>query len=115
MAPASLRIATADLTVHLLREGAGAPLVLLHGWPEFSGVWRRLMPALAASFDVIAPDLRGFGRTRLISGAPVGATSGDLLARDLAELLDALGLQRAAIVSLVVGAFSAQSFARLHP
>lgn len=115
MAPTANRIDTPDLAVHLLREGRGAPLILLHGWPEFSGVWRRIMPALGASFDVIAPDLRGFGKTRLRSGAPVGATTGDLLARDLAATLDALGIERVAIVAHDVGAFAAQAFARLFP
>ncbi len=115
MAPAALRVDTAELAVHLLRAGGGAPLVLLHGWPEFSGVWRRVTPALAGSFDVIAPDLRGFGRTRLRSGAAVGATTGDLLAQDLAATLDVLGIGRVAIVAHDVGAFAAQSFARLFP
>ena len=54
------------LTVHMLEAGThGRPcLLLLHGFPEIAYSWRRIMPALAdAGYYVIAPDLRGYGRT----------------------------------------------------
>ncbi|WP_218014927.1 alpha/beta fold hydrolase [Teichococcus rhizosphaerae] len=54
------------LSVHLLEAGsAGQPaILLLHGFPELAFSWRKVMPALAAAgFHVIAPDLRGYGRT----------------------------------------------------
>lgn len=56
------------LTIHILEagyEGAGRPAVLLlHGFPELAYSWRKVMPALAeAGYHVIAPDMRGFGRT----------------------------------------------------
>src|SRR4051812_9309409 len=57
---AERQVATAELSINYLRAGAGPPLVLLHGWPEFCRVWRKNIPALAEQFDVIAPDLRGF-------------------------------------------------------
>ena len=44
--------------------GHGRPVVLLHGWPDTGRVWRRQVPALAdAVFQVIVPDLRGYGRS----------------------------------------------------
>ena len=47
-----------------LRAGARASVLLLHGFPELAYSWRRLMPALAAAgYHVMAPDLRGYGRT----------------------------------------------------
>src|SRR6185437_15807137 len=49
------------IRIHYVREGRGPPLLLLHGWPEFWLVWRKCIPDLARDFDVIAPDLRGFG------------------------------------------------------
>ena len=49
---------TASLDLHYLRAGSGPAVVLLHGWPEFSGVWKHNIPALAEHHDVIAPDLR---------------------------------------------------------
>ena len=56
------------LDVHVLEAGfepAGRPLaVLLHGFPEIAYSWRKVMPALAeAGYQVVAPDLRGYGRT----------------------------------------------------
>ncbi len=56
------------LRVHVLeagsRAGARAGVLLLHGFPELAYSWRRLMPALAAAgYHVMAPDLRGYGRT----------------------------------------------------
>ena len=49
--------------LHVARAGAGRPLLLLHGWPEFWLTWEPVMQLLAANFDVIAPDLRGFGES----------------------------------------------------
>jgi pimeloyl-ACP methyl ester carboxylesterase len=54
------------LRVHVLEAGEAAlpALLLLHGFPEIAYSWRRIMPPLAAAgFHVIAPDLRGYGRT----------------------------------------------------
>ena len=44
-----------DLRIAYRRQGKGPPLILLHGWPEWSAVWRRNLPALAERFEVIAP------------------------------------------------------------
>src|SRR3981189_1044144 len=57
-----------DLRMHVLEAGyetKGRPCVLLlHGFPELSFSWRKVMPALAeAGYHVIAPDQRGYGRT----------------------------------------------------
>ena len=41
--------------------GSGDPVLLLHGFPETSNAWRKIMPALAEHYTVIAPDLRGCG------------------------------------------------------
>jgi pimeloyl-ACP methyl ester carboxylesterase len=51
------------IRIHHVRHGTGTPLVLLHGWPEFWYVYRKNVPVLAERFDIIAPDLRGFGDT----------------------------------------------------
>ena len=97
------RIETADLVVNYLREGSGPPLVLLHGWPEFCRSWKKNITALAARFDVIAPDLRGFGDTRRRDGKPAEKTTAGLLSADLTAFLDALGISRVGIVSHDVG------------
>src|SRR5205814_3041087 len=49
------------IAIHYVRQGEGFPLVLLHGWPEFWRVWRKVIEPLGRRYDVIAPDLRGFG------------------------------------------------------
>jgi pimeloyl-ACP methyl ester carboxylesterase len=62
------------LTVHLLEAGYEAPgrpaLLLLHGFPELAYSWRKVMlPLAAAGYHVIAPDMRGYGRTTGWDGA----------------------------------------------
>jgi len=49
------------LSMHYVTHGQGSPVILLHGWPEFWYSWRHQIPVLAERFEVIAPDLRGFG------------------------------------------------------
>jgi len=56
------------LKVHILEAGFDAPgrqlVLMLHGFPEIAYSWRKVMPALAAAgYHVVAPDLRGYGRT----------------------------------------------------
>jgi pimeloyl-ACP methyl ester carboxylesterase len=103
------------LEIHYSRHGSGAPIVLLHGWPEFRRTWRKNVEPLSAGFDVIAPDLRGFGGTRRLDGAVDGQIAPPLLAEDLAAFLDALGLGRIGLVSHDVGAGAAQAFALRWP
>lgn len=99
-----------DLHLNYTRQGEGPPLILLHGWPEWSGVWRKVVPALAREFDVITPDLRNFGDSRGAEARSVGHYVEDLLA-----LADALGLERFGAVGHDVGAFVMNDFARAHP
>ena len=103
------------IRVHYVRQGAGTPLVLLHGWPEFWFVWRKNIPALAERFDVIAPDLRGFGESEKppLPEPPGGLL--DELVEDLRGIADALGIERFGIVSHDVGSFVAQRFAARYP
>jgi pimeloyl-ACP methyl ester carboxylesterase len=80
----------AGVELAYVREGAGAPLLLVHGWPETMRIWWRVIAPLAgAGFEVIAPDLRGFGASGL---APDGAYDPAAHARDLHALVhDHLG------------------------
>jgi len=109
------RIDTTELAVNYVRAGSGAPVILLHGWPEFNRTWLHNLPVLADRFDCIAPDLRGFGRTVSKVARPDGGTPPQLLAKDLVEFADALNLERFAIVSHDVGSFVAQQFALAYP
>ena len=103
------------IRVHHVRHGEGSPLVLLHGWPEFWRTWRKNIPVLAETFDVVAPDLRGFGDTEKPGlPKPPSGLLGDLV-EDLRGVADALGFERFGVVSHDVGAYVAQGFARKYP
>jgi len=94
------------LRVHLLEAGFEAPgrplVVMLHGFPEIAYSWRKVMPALAAAgYHVVAPDLRGYGRTTGWSADfDADLRPFHLLnaVRDTLGLVSALGYRRAAAV-----------------
>lgn len=105
---------TADLSVHYVRAGQGEPIVFLHGWPEFARTWMHNLPAVGEQFEVFAPEMRGFGETRT-KVKREGGSPPQLLAKDLKEWADAIGLKRFGIVAHDVGAFVAQQFALAYP
>lgn len=103
------------LDFHYVREGSGFPLVLVHGWPEFWRTWRKNIPVLADSFDVIVPDLAGFGRS---DNPAVPQTDGYGVAEhtaDLVGLAEALELDEFGFVSHDLGAYLGQRIARDQP
>ncbi len=69
--------------MHYVTAGSGTPLVLLHGFPQTWYEWRLIMPALAAHYTVIAPDLRGLGD----SSRPADGYHKARLAEDVWELM----------------------------
>lgn len=67
-----------DLNFHVVDEGAGTPVLLLHGFPDSSYLWRNQIPALwKAGFRVVAPDLRGFGESDKPEGADAYKPGGE--------------------------------------
>ena len=97
--------------LHVARLGTGRPLLLLHGWPEFWLTWEPVMLRLADRFQLIAPDLRGFGD----SDKPAGTFGASDHATDMLALLDALGLDRVGVVGHDVGGAVMQPLARNAP
>jgi pimeloyl-ACP methyl ester carboxylesterase len=98
------------LDIAYVREGSGFPLVLLHGWPETKRIWwRNVAPLANAGFEVIAPDLRGFGDSGL---APDGFYDPATHAHDVYALVhDVLGHDRCATVGGDVGGVVSQDLA----
>ena len=102
----------ADSRIHYLTAGQGAPLVLLHGWPQTCHAWRKVVPALARRFRVIAPDLRGLGD----SSRPRDGFDKQTVARDIAQLLrSGLGIASAHVVGHDWGGPVAFALAAFHP
>jgi pimeloyl-ACP methyl ester carboxylesterase len=107
------------IDIHYIEQGDGQPLVLLHGGmvssnPIWTGVpvaYATHMDTLAEHFRVIAPDTRGCGKTAH-SGGPI---TFDLLADDVAALIDALRLEWPLIAGFSEGAITATVLGIRHP
>jgi pimeloyl-ACP methyl ester carboxylesterase len=102
------------IQLNVIDEGDGPLVVLCHGFPELAFSWRRQVPALAAAgYRVLAPDMRGYGR----SSAPAAIEDYDIVALcgDLCGLLDRCGEQSAAFVGHDWGAIVVWQLAILHP
>jgi haloacetate dehalogenase len=97
--------------IHYRRMGAGPAMVLLHGYPQTGHMWRKVMPALAERFTVVAPDLRGYGD----SDKPARGYDKRTMAADMARLIEALGLAPVALVGHDRGARVAHRLALDHP
>ncbi len=104
-----MRIAIDDGELDVLDEGRGPAVVMLHGFPLAKEAWDAQAAALRGAFRVIRPDLRGFGA----SSAPPGPYLMEQLASDVAAVLDALGIERAALVGHSMGTYVAFAFTRL--
>jgi len=94
-----------------IHQGAGKPLVLLHGYPLDHHLWDDIVPLLEDTFELIIPDLRGFGGSTTVD-TPYTM---DDFASDIAGLLDHLGIKKAAIAGHSMGGYVALAFARLFP
>jgi pimeloyl-ACP methyl ester carboxylesterase len=110
------RFAVVDggVRLHYVEAGEGPLVVLLHGFPEFWWSWRHQIPALvAAGYRVVAPDQRGYAR----SDKPRSWRDYRIerLAADVAELIEAVGEERAFVVGHDWGAAVAWMVATLHP
>jgi pimeloyl-ACP methyl ester carboxylesterase len=101
------------VTMHFWIGGKGKPVVLLHGWPETGYAWRRVAPRLvAAGYQVIVPDLRGFGN----SSRPAEGYDRMTMAEDVRRLVrDGLHLWPVLLVGHDWGGSTAAAWASAHP
>jgi haloacetate dehalogenase len=90
--------------------GRGTPVVLLHGYPQTGQMWRKVAPALLDAHFVVCPDLRGYGD----SDKPRDGYDKRTMARDIHELMTALGHPRYAVVGHDRGARVAHRLALDH-
>jgi pimeloyl-ACP methyl ester carboxylesterase len=85
-----------DMNVALAGPEGGPPAILVHGFPESHRTWRSIAPLLADDVRLVMPDLRGFGESdRPQDVADYGT---DTLIADIFALVDALGIDRFALV-----------------
>ena len=107
-------IDTADLAVHVqeVNPHSAKPVMLLHGWPDDASTWDKVAPVIGeAGFRVIVPTLRGFGDTSFRDAqAPRTGNSG-IHAMDVIALLDALGIEKLAVIGHDWGANIAEALA----
>jgi pimeloyl-ACP methyl ester carboxylesterase len=97
--------------LHFSEAGSGTPLVLLHGFPLSSEIWRAQRAGLADRYRVITPDLRGHGK----SPAPEGVYGMETMARNVLALLDALEIPKAVIMGHSMGGYVALAAAKIAP
>jgi pimeloyl-ACP methyl ester carboxylesterase len=100
-----------DVLLHYVTAGEGPPVVLLHGFPETSAAWRKVLPLLGADHTVVAPDLRGLGH----SHRPDTGYDKMTVAADIVALLEHLGHPTARVVGHDMGGAVAYAMAAAHP
>jgi len=110
----SLMLDVNGLRMHVTMTGEGPPVLLLHGFPDTHAVWRKQVGVLAAAgYRVLAPDLRGYGRTE----APGGVYDYTLvkLRSDILGLLDALAIPKVSLIGHDWGGIIGWQIAALAP
>lgn len=108
------RLQVNGIWMNVLIAGTGRDVLLVHGYPDDHRVWRNQVPALvAAGFRVIAPDTRGCGDSEISPGRRDYRVEN--LVQDLVALLDALGIERLAVVAHDWGAGICWQLAIRHP
>ena len=100
-----------DLVLNIVDQGSGPPVVLVHGFPLDHSMWRGQIERLSAQFRVIAPDLRGFGKSKSNADVVTMAQFAD----DIAALLDALSItEPISFCGLSMGGYIGWQFVQRH-
>jgi len=112
LARSKQKIRTFAGDIAYLRQGQGPPLLLLHGIPSSSYLWRDVIDPLSASFDVLAPDLLGYGDSdkRLDADLSIAAQ-----ARYVVAFMETIGVHQAAVIGHDIGGGVAQLMAADEP
>jgi haloacetate dehalogenase len=95
MSPLEQRVVRANgIRINTWLGGTGAPVLLLHGYPQTGQMWRKVAPQLGREFSVVCPDLRGYGD----SDKPRDGYDKRTMARDIHLLMESLGHRTYAVV-----------------
>jgi haloacetate dehalogenase len=110
------KIKTDDNTIFIRRYGKGSPLLMVHGFPRTSLMWRYVAPRLASNYTVICVDLRGYGR----SGVPASAEdhypyTKRAMAEELVAMMEKLGFSKFDLVGHDRGGRVSYRLALDHP
>jgi haloacetate dehalogenase len=109
------RVRTSGAVINLVHGGEGPPVLLLHGYPETHAMWHKVAPALARNYRVVCADLRGYGDSSKPKGLPDHSNySKRAMAKDMAEVMSALGHERFHVVGHDRGARVGHRLARDH-
>ncbi|MDO9301413.1 MAG: alpha/beta hydrolase [Anaerolineales bacterium] len=100
-----------NITLAYEQLGNGKPLMLIHGFPLDHTTWNETASLLENNFDLILPDLRGFGQTTTVE---TPYTMSDM-ADDLARLLDHLKIEKITLAGHSMGGYVALAFAKKYP
>jgi pimeloyl-ACP methyl ester carboxylesterase len=103
-----------DIKIHYVREGSGPALLLVHGWPGFWWEWHKVVGELAKDFDVIVPDLRGYGDSEKPDLKDISKFHLDLATDDQANLLKHLAIDQAYVVGHDYSSLMMHKFIRKH-
>jgi haloacetate dehalogenase len=109
------RVRTSGATINLVTKGDGPPLLLLHGYPQTHAMWHKVAPDLARDYTVVCADLRGYGDSSKPKGLPDHSNySKRAMAKDMVEVMSALGHRSFHLVGHDRGARVAHRLARDH-
>jgi pimeloyl-ACP methyl ester carboxylesterase len=111
LAPRAIPARRRTTALYCTTHGSGAPLLLVHGLGVSGAVFQPILPALAAHYRVIIPDLRGHGHSRCLPGPD----SVERMAADIDDLLDLLGVQPCFMLGYATGGAVVQQIARAYP
>jgi pimeloyl-ACP methyl ester carboxylesterase len=109
-------IVTDGVTMSCEDRGSGVPVVLVHGFPLDREMWAAQIETLSREFRIIAPELRGFGRSTLEPADVERGVGMDRYAADVLAAIDALGVaEPVVLVGFSMGGYAAWQFALRYP
>ncbi len=112
----AIAVQVEETHIFLRRSGSGAPVLLLHGFPQTHLMWRSVAPLLARRFTVICADLRGYGKSGCPASAPDHAPYAKrAMAKDMVSVMEKLGFPRFAVAGHDRGGRVAYRLALDHP